>query len=182
MEIKILANSKKFSNKVFNCSVFTIRCDNYFITKTNNTHNFFIIEPNDWANIVAITSNEEVILVKQYRYGTEKFTLEIPGGMIDKGETPEIAAKRELLEETGYLAKNLQLIGVADPNPAIQSNKCYMFLATELEFTGSTYLDNTEEVDIITVALNKIPDMIEKGEIAHSLVITAFYYYNLLKK
>lgn len=176
-----MSKVKNYSNKVFGCSVFTVRCDNYFVSKINDSHNFFIIEPSDWANIIAITNNQEVILVKQYRYGAETFTLEIPGGMLDKGETPEIAARRELLEETGYEAKNLQLLGMADPNPAIQNNKCYMFLATEIELTSLPNLDTTEEIEIITVPLNKIPSMIQKGEIAHSLVITAFYYYSLLK-
>ncbi len=182
MEINVLSNLRKNSCQVFSCSVFTVRCDKYFIAKTNDIHNFFIIEPTNWVNTIAITDNQEVILVKQYRYGIEKITLEIPGGMIDKEELPEIAAQRELLEETGYKAKSWQLIGITDPNPAIQNNKCYIFLATGLEFTTDPKLDNTEEIEVVTVALNKIPEMIQQGKITHSLVITAFYYYNLLKE
>jgi len=176
-----LSNSRKKSYQVFDCGIFTVRCDNYFLAKTNDIHNFFIIEPTNWVNIIAITNNQEVILVKQYRYGAEITTLEIPGGMIDKGEEPQIAAKREFLEETGYKAKNWQLIGVTDPNPAIQSNKCYTFLATELEYLKRPELDNTEEIELITIPLNTIPIMIREGKISHSLVITAFYYYELFK-
>lgn len=181
MEINILAKSKNFSNKVFDCGFFTVRCDNYFVDKTNGVHNFFVIEPSTWANIIAITDNQEVLLVKQFRYGKEDFTVEIPGGMVDKGESPEVAAKRELLEETGYRAEKIELIGIADPNPAIQNNRCYMYLATGLKFTGEFHLDTTEEIEVLSVPLKNIPEMIQKGEITHSLVITAFYYYNLLK-
>lgn len=175
-----MPNSKLNSREVFNCRVFTIKCENYFLEKTNSTHDFFIIEPTNWVNIIALTENDEVILVKQYRYGTQKITLEIPGGMIDEGENPEQAAKRELLEETGYKSTDWQLIGITDPNPAIQNNKCYIFLAKNSKFIKTPNLDNTEEIEILNAPLKEIPKLIQDSYITHSLVITAFYYYNLL--
>ena len=111
---------------------------------------------------------------------SQKITLEIPGGMIDEGENPEQAAKRELLEETGYESTDWQLIGITDPNPAIQNNKCYIFLAKNSKFIKTPNLDNTEEIEILNAPLKEIPKLIQDSYITHSLVITAFYYYNLL--
>jgi len=175
-----LPNLKLNSKEVFNCRIFAIKCENHFLEKTNSHHDFFIIEPTNWVNIIALTENEEVILVKQYRYGIQNITLEIPGGMIDEGESPEQAAKRELLEETGYESSHWQLIGITDPNPAIQNNKCHTFLAKNSKFTKSPNLDNTEEIEILNTPLKEIPKLIQGSYITHSLVITAFYYYSLL--
>lgn len=177
-----MKNSKKHSHIAFQCSVFNVRRDNYFISKTNNTHDFFIIEPTNWVNVIALTDKQEIVLVKQYRYGTQTTTLEIPGGMIDEGELPQIAAQRELLEETGYEAKVWQMIGTTDPNPAIQNNKCYTFFAKDAYFTKLPELDSTEEIEVITKPFSLIPEMIQQGQITHSLVITAFYHYNLCQK
>lgn len=175
-----MSNLKLNSKEVFSCRVFTIKCENHFLEKTNSHHDFFIIEPNNWVNIIALTEKEEVILVKQYRYGTQNITLEIPGGMVDEGESAEQAAKRELLEETGYESNDWQLLGISDPNPAIQNNKCYIFLAKNSKFTHTPNLDHTEEIEITVVPLNNISTLIQRGAITHSLVITAFYYYHLL--
>ncbi|MFY9227028.1 MAG: NUDIX hydrolase [Blastocatellia bacterium] len=175
-----MPNLKLNSKEVFNCRVFTIKCENHFLEKTNSNHDFFIIEPTDWVNIIALTQNNEVILVKQYRYGTQNITLEIPGGMIDEGESAEQAAKRELLEETGYESNDWQLLGISDPNPAIQNNKCHIFLAKNSKFTKPPILDNTEEIEILSTPLREISTLIQQRVITHSLVITAFYYYHLL--
>ncbi len=174
-----MANSKKHSHLAFECRVFKVRCDNYFIAKTNNTHDFFIIEPTNWVNVIALTENKEIVLVQQYRYGTESLTIEIPGGMIDDGEAPQLAAQRELLEETGYEANSWQLIGCTDPNPAIQNNKCYTFLAQNAFFSKEPHLDSTEEIEIITTPFSKMPELVKQGKITNSLVITAFYHYHL---
>ena len=175
-----MSNLKLNSKEVFNCRVFTIKCENHFLEKTNSHHDFFIIEPTNWVNIIALTEKEEVILVKQYRYGTQNITLEIPGGMIDEGESAEQAAKRELLEETGYESNDWQLLGISDPNPAIQNNKCHIFLAKNSKFTKPPNLDNTEEIEVLSTPLKEIAKLIQERYITHSLVITAFYYYHLL--
>ena len=86
-----------------------------------------------WVNVIPFTEDGQVILIRQYRAGTHEVTLEIPGGMIDAGEDPADAAARELAEETGYVAGSLEPLGVVQPNPAIQDNRCYTFLARDAE-------------------------------------------------
>src|SRR5258708_3785385 len=98
----------------------------------------FTVRCNDWCNVIAVTPGGEVVLVWQYRFGTESLSLEIPGGVIDAGEDPEHAARRELREETGYEADGFELLLIIEPNPAIQSNRCYTFVAHGARRTAQT--------------------------------------------
>ncbi|MEM7008904.1 MAG: NUDIX hydrolase, partial [Thermodesulfobacteriota bacterium] len=113
------------SNKIFN-----VRKDKSRSPITGDDHDFFVVEAPDWINVVALTEENEIVLIEQYRHGTDSVTVEIPGGMVDPGEEPLQTAKRELLEETGYAGENWVQIGVVHPNPAMQNNRCFMFLAT----------------------------------------------------
>ena len=136
---------------------------------------FFVIEAPEWVNIIPLTADDRVILVEQYRHGRGAVSLEIPGGMVDRGDAdPEAAARRELLEETGYGAGRLEAIGSISPNPAIQTNLCHTFLATELEQRGVPASDGSEEIEIRSVELCQIPAMIRAGQITHALVVVAF--------
>lgn len=138
---------------------------------------FHVIDSPAWINVIALTENGDVLLVKQFRHGTEEVTTEIPGGLVDPGENPLQAAKRELLEETGYVAELWEQLGVLEPNPAIQSNKCFVFLASKAQKVAPLAMDDGEHIEVIRRKLNEIPKMIRKGEIAHSLVIAAFFFF-----
>ena len=118
---------------------------------------FSIIHSADWVNILALTSSNEAVLIRQYRHGTRGVVTEIPGGMIDDGELPIQAAQRELQEETGFTAKSWVHLGTTQPNPAIQSNHCHMFLAMDAEQTSSLALDENEVIETFTVPMDKLP-------------------------
>lgn len=167
---------KKVASRIsFECSIFSVRSERR-ISQTKGEHEFFIIDPADWVNIIALTPDLQVVLVRQFRHGIEEITIEIPGGMIDPGEKPLEAAMRELYEETGYTSESWSQLGVNHPNPAIQKNLCTTFLAENAVPTSSQMLDSTEEIEVFTVPLNQIPEMIRSGSITHALVITAFYF------
>lgn len=134
---------------------------------------FDVLEFLDWVNIVAITAKQEIILVKQYRQGVDAVTREIPGGAIHIGEDPLVAAKRELREETGHEAKAWHRLGVIQPNPAIQSNRCHIFLASECYEVGALELDPLEELEVEKISLDLMRELIVTGEIQHSLVLAA---------
>lgn len=139
---------------------------------TLGTHHFYTIDFPHWVNVVAITKAHELVLVRQYRHGLEKFTLETPGGVVDQGENPKETAKRELLEETGYEG-NLVYLGKVAPNPAIQGNYCYIYLALDCERVNDQQLDGTEEIELDFVPLRQIHELIKTEKIIHSLSVVS---------
>jgi 8-oxo-dGTP pyrophosphatase MutT (NUDIX family) len=143
--------------------------------RTGQGCDFYLLEAPDWVNIVPITRDGQLVLVRQYRQGVDGFTLEIPGGMMDPEDpSPEHAARRELLEETGYHAGSLRETGWVEPNPALQNNRCYTFIARELDAQGPLRPDGAEDLEVVHIPLAEVPDYVRSGRIRHSLVIAAF--------
>ncbi len=130
----------------------------------------------DWVNVIPLTEDGRVILIRQYRSGTHEVTLEIPGGMVDPGEDPVTSAGRELTEETGWVAGSVEKIGSVEPNPAFQDNRCHTYLAEGCRPVGETNFDPDEEIETVLVELVEIQRLIATGEIRHALVIAAFYH------
>jgi ADP-ribose pyrophosphatase len=138
---------------------------------------FDVIDCFNWVNVIAITNTNEIIIVKQYRHGSDSVTLEIPGGAIDFSEDPGVAGKRELLEETGYSCENIELLGKVNPNPAFMTNTCFTYLATGCEKTAEQNLDPLEEIEVQLYPKEEIVSMLHDGTIDHSLVVAAFFYF-----
>ncbi len=143
--------------------------------RNNNIYEFLILDSSPWVNVIPITQDQRVVMIRQYRHGIKQVTLEIPGGLVEDRDTPESAALRELREETGYGANHIEPLGFVHPNPAIQSNLCYTFLATDLYLDGPQEQDEKEDIQVLLVPLRDIPGLIRDGIITHSLVIVAFY-------
>jgi 8-oxo-dGTP pyrophosphatase MutT (NUDIX family) len=156
--------------------VFSVRTDTTISPRTGRKHDFYILESRDWINIIPLTDNQQVVMIKQYRHGSRGVTLEIPGGLVDAGDTPKKAAARELLEETGYQAKEWKKIGVVNPNPALFNNRCHTFLAQDIKKITDPLPDQTEDIEVVLIPLKRIPGLILNGEIDHAMVITAFTY------
>ena len=137
-------------------------------------HEFVLLQSPDWVNVVPLTSDGQVVLIRQWRHGTGEVTLEIPGGLIDSGESPMVAGARELAEETGYEAGRLQPLGWVYPNPALFSNRCYTCLALDCREVGPPRLEDTEQIQVELRPLTQVPELIQSGQISHSLVVAAF--------
>jgi len=159
--------------------IFSIRTDTALSPRTGKEHDFYVIEARDWVNVIPLTEDHQVVMVRQYRHGSKKVTLEIPGGLVEGGDTPEKAAARELLEETGYRAKKWTKIGAINPNPALFNNRCYTFLAEDIKRVTDPSPDQTEEIEVSLLPLKEIPPLILKGKIDHAIVIAAFTHYFL---
>ena len=159
------------------CRIFTLKQENYRSPRTGKEHEFYLLDSGDWVNVIPLTSDQKVILVNQFRFGTKDFSLEIPGGMLDPGDSPADAAKRELIEETGYGGSEPILLGVVHPNPAIHTNRCYTYLIENAVFQKQPEQDSTEDVEVEIVPLADISKLIQDGVITHALVIAAFYWY-----
>ncbi len=141
---------------------------------------FIVLRAPHWVNVIALTDADEVVLVEQYRHGTRSLTLEIPGGMVDAGESFLEAGLRELLEETGFGGGTAELIGVVDPNPAFQTNRCGTVLVRGVTRLAEQDLDPNEEISVRLEPLSAIPALIRGGEISHALVVVAFHHLSLV--
>ena len=156
--------------------VFSIRTDTARSPRTGREHDFYIIESADWVNVIPVTPDEQVVMVRQYRHGIREVTLEIPGGLVGPDDTPLEAARRELLEETGYEAEDIRFIGAAHPQPAILNNRHLTFLATNVRKTAELRLDEGEDIEVVLVPLSEVKGKIAGGEITNGMVILAFYW------
>jgi ADP-ribose pyrophosphatase len=157
--------------------VFTIRTDRAVSPRTGEAHDFYVLESDPWVNVIPITEDNQIVLVRQYRHGLKTVTLEIPGGLVENGETALEAAKKELRQETGYEAREWIDLGRVHPNPAIQSNSCFTFVAKETHLVGGLDLDEREDIEVVLKPLAQVPQLIRDGYITHSLILAAFYKF-----
>lgn len=164
------------SEQVADCRVFKIRKDTSERSSDDKKADFYVIDSPDWVNVIGLTNKGEVIMIEQYRQGTEETILELPGGIIDEGESPEQAAQRELKEETGFTSSEWKLIGRSNPNPAIQNNTMHYFLASRCERTAEPSLDPNESVVTKLTPARDVRALILSGDVRHALVVAAFFY------
>lgn len=166
------------SEPVLRSPIFEIRKVRRRSRDSGKEGEFYRIDAHDWVNVIAVTDDNRVVLVRQYRHGSDEITLEIPGGIVDEGETPEEAARRELLEEAGYHCAESVIIGRVRSNPALFNNWTWTVLATGLS-PGATKFDEHEEIELVELPITDIPELMRNGVITHALVVAAFQWYHL---
>lgn len=147
--------------------------------RTGREGTYQILRIRDWANVVALTPEDEVVMVVQYRHGLDNLTLEIPGGVLEPDEPPALAAARELAEETGFTGDPPILIGTVHPNPAIQDNACTTWLITGARRTRELELDDGEDIEVVKIPRREIRSLLSTGRITHSLVVAAFLWLEM---
>ena len=136
----------------------------------------------DWVNVVAVTDQDELVLVKQWRFGARAFTLELPAGLVETGEDPLLAGLRELREETGFApvtTGDARVIGDCMPNPAFMGNKCTTVFAPRVALAGEQELDPMEEVEVVKVPVDDVDALLRRGELATALGMVALLWWKL---
>jgi len=158
--------------------IFDVRMDRRRSPRTDKVGEFYVLDAPNWVNVVAITKDRQIVMIEQYRHGTETIELEIPGGMIDPEDPDPVAAGvRELREETGYGGENERLLGEMAPNPAIMNNTCYTGLVEGCEKRFPLEWDEGEDIALKLIDVDLIPSLITGGRVRHSLVTVALSYY-----
>lgn len=137
---------------------------------------YYILEYPNWVNIVALTDENQVVLVKQYRHGVQESILEIPGGVIDDGEDSLIAAKRELLEETGYVFDSFERICDLFPNPATSNNSTATYLARGGRKVQEQQLDSQEDIEVILKSPSEVKQLLLQNKFGQALHTAALFY------
>ena len=171
------------STKGPDMDLFCIRINRCRSPRTGQEHNFYVIDFPSWVQIIPITPNDQVVMIRQYRHGCGQIFLELPGGLIGKDDlSPDETAKRELLEETGYRAEDLFLLTRTCPQPAVLNNIGLTYLARKAKRVAEPNLDPAEDIEVCLIDLQRIPEMILGGEISHGQTVMALSLYFLFNR
>ncbi len=163
------------SEVVLKTPIFKLRRDRSEHPRTGHQGDYVVLEQPDWVNVIAETPGGDLVLVKQWRHGSAEIELEIPAGLIEPGEQPVEAAKRELLEETGFGAAHWEVLGSMRPNPAFQANTCHVVWASGCVQVGHQNLDAGEDIEVCVLKREEVIAAVERGEIRHGIVLFALY-------
>jgi len=163
--------------------IFKLRSDVSISPSTGKEHDFFVLDSVNWVNVIALTSDRQLVMIEQFRHGSNTVELEIPGGMMDAGETDPVATgMRELREETGYEGENARVLGKIWSNPAILSNTTYTVLIENCRLQHEVDWDHGEDLETRLVPVAEIPKLVADEKIGHSLVVVALYHFDLWQR
>jgi 8-oxo-dGTP pyrophosphatase MutT (NUDIX family) len=138
-------------------------------------HPYFVIDVPNFCNIVMVTNQDEIVMVEQYRHAAGIVSLELPGGMVEPGEDPILAAKREMEEETGYQSNHFELLYSIHPNPPLENNRAYFYLATQLTLTGKTAFDQYEDIKLVLVKKQDFIHRLLNNSFTHGVQVGAMF-------
>jgi 8-oxo-dGTP pyrophosphatase MutT (NUDIX family) len=168
------------SRPLANFRVFSVREERSVSPRTGAAHDFVIIDASNWVNVIALTPDDRMVLIEQYRHGSNTVELEIPGGVMEAADaSPEATGCRELVEETGFEGEEPQIIGRVFPNPAIMSNTCFTVLLRRCRQVRPVHFDQAEDLTTRLVPVAQVPALVASGQIRHSLIVAALYQFAL---
>jgi 8-oxo-dGTP pyrophosphatase MutT (NUDIX family) len=158
--------------------IFKVRADLKKSPRTGGEHEFYILDTQDWVNVVAVTQDRQMVFVEQYRHGVNEVELELPGGIMDPEDSnPEITGARELKEETGYTGGSPKLLSSAPANPALMNNRFHSVYVPDCVLTHPLELDHAEDIETCLVPVSELGSLIRSGKLRHPLMLTAILHY-----
>ena len=157
--------------------LFRLRKERFESRHTGQVHDYYVLDLADAVHVVALTPDGEVLLVRQFRAGSGRDSLEIPGGLVDPGEDPCTAGARELLEETGYAGDPPVLLGTLWSNPSLLTSRISTIVIRNARLVAEPDPDQHEELTIDRVPAEEIPRMIQEGQIDHALVVAGLLWW-----
>lgn len=169
--------SQQRTEQIADCRVFEVRRHDLRRDRDGKEGSFYVIHAGDWVNVVGTTTNDEILLVRQYRYGIGDFTWEVPGGVIERGEDSVAAGERELQEETGFIGSGARKIGVCRPNPAIFNNTCHFVSIDKIREDHPTDWDEHEEIETKLVPVDEVLAMLRQGAFSHAMTQAALLHF-----
>lgn len=182
-EVRPWPDSDPAGGPVGDFRIFRLRTARRRSPRTGVDHDFYVIDCANWVNVVAVTPDEHLVLVEQFRHGSASVELEVPGGIMDPDDPDPVAAGlRELREETGFSGGEASLIGSVLPNSAIQSNRCQTVLVRGCVRTHEPELDPGEDIRVRVVPLAEVPALVQAGRIRHALAVAALFHFELWRR
>ncbi|MFA4871130.1 MAG: NUDIX hydrolase [Pedobacter sp.] len=154
----------------------TLRVDTCKLQNGTIKDDYYVLEYPNWVNAIALTTDNRIILVRQYRHAADIVSLEVPGGVIDGDESPEYAIRRELLEETGYSFESAELIATLYPNPATAINVTYTYLLKGGTKTHEQHLDEHEILNVEEYSIDEVKQLLADNKIDQALHCSALFY------
>ena len=165
---------------VFKTPVFNLFREKSRSVRTGAENDFYYFGCVDWVNVTAVTPDKKLVMIRQFRHGSDRWEMEIPGGGIDRGDaSPLEGGIRELFEETGYRGTDARIIGKVCPNPALQGNFCYTVMVENAVRVSEPEMEATEDIETLLVPLSDIRDMIKRQAVTHGLVLNALHFLEI---
>jgi len=156
--------------------VFEVRGSEFVHPDRPQAKEFFVIDPPEWAVVAPVTADGRLVMVRQFRFGSEQLSLELPGGVVEPGEDPLQTAARELAEETGFTGGQAERLGLVHPNPAIQSNQAHLIVISDVVATQATFWDVDEEIETLLLPIDEVLKKARTGEITHALMLNMLFF------
>lgn len=170
--------NKLSSELLVDCRVFRVSRERWHHPVRDTQGDFVAMDAPDWVLVTAVTTAGELVMVRQFRFGSSDLSLEVPGGVADPGERDPVATgRRELLEETGYAGGEAWLAGSVFPNPALQRNRCHFVIIDGVVPTGVLKFDEHEDITMETVPVARALELARTGHITHALALTALFFF-----